>query len=260
MKIENLLNSIEERVPLRFSLSFDNTGLLLGEYKSEITGIYVCLDINNKVIDRAINLGANTLISHHPIIFSPLKKIVGDNNKLIKCLKNGINVISYHTNLDAIAYGMNDCFARFMDFDFCSIEILDENKLDQSVGIGRVITLKESMDIKEIIDRVKEKFCINTLRFVDAGVKEVKRVCMINGSGNSMVKDCFDKDIDIVITGDITYHTAFDAIENGVSLIDIGHFVSENYIYKKVMSDILRSITSVSIYEDDVLTDVYKNV
>lgn len=265
MKIKQLLDNIENVVPSKLSLDFDNVGLLIGNYESTITGIYVTLDINNKIIEEVYENKINTIISHHPIIFNSLKKIInyGENdNKLIKCILNNINVITYHTNLDAINGGMNDQFVKFLGFDYKNLEILSLNRLDNTVGIGRILELLEPTSIELIIKNIKDKFNIDVLRMVDSGNKYIQKICLINGSGNGMINECFNKNIDLVITGDISYHTAFDALENSVSLIDMGHFNSENIIYKNVMERILRDIVDkdIKVYYDNLLTDVYKYV
>lgn len=265
MKIKKFIDILENIIPNNIALHFDNVGLLIGDYNSDINGIYLCLDINEKVIDRVKKYNINTIISHHPIIFKSINKITRNNivsKKIMECISNNINVISYHTNLDSIVNGMNEKIIEILNFNYTDIQILDINNLDSRYGIGRIIKLKETLNIEFIIQRIKQKFKINTLKFVDSGVKEVDRICIINGSGNSLIKKCLHKEIDLVITGDTTYHTAFDAIENGLSLIDMGHFNSENIVYMESMSYFIRNFVKeeIKIYFDDVLKDVYKYV
>lgn len=265
MNIKEFINKFEKIIPNNLALSFDNVGLLIGSEEREITGIYVCLDINDDIIEYVRRHNVNTIISHHPIIFNPLKRVVDDKSvsrKIMKCISYDINVISYHTNLDAAINGMNDKLVNILNFEYKSIEILELNSMNSKCGIGRILNLKKSLDIMFIIDEIKEKFNIDKLKFVDSGNKEINKVCVINGSGNSMIKTCFGKNIDLVITGDITYHTAFESIENKVSLIDMGHFNSENIVYIEVMKNFIQDIIEkdISVYYDSLLTDVYKYV
>lgn len=266
MKIKQLLDNMERIVPNNLSLDFDNVGLLIGDYESDITGVYISLDVNNEVIEEVSKKKINTIISHHPIIFSPLKSIVNygksDDNKLIKCILNNINVISCHTNLDSVRGGMNDQFLNLLELNYKKLEILKINKLDNESGIGRVLELARPININFIIDRIKKKFNIKFLRLVDSGNTCIKKICFINGSGNSMISECFNKNIDLIVTGDINYHTAFTALEHRITLIDMGHFNSENIVYKKVMEKILKDIIKedIEIYYDNILSDVYKYV
>lgn len=264
MKIKHFLFEFEKFAPHNLALSFDNIGLLVGDFESEITGIYVSLDINDKVIEKVRQLNLNTIVSHHPIIFNPLKQIVNSDvigGKIIKLLNYGINVISYHTNLDATVDGMNEELVNILGFKYKDLEILEINKISDCCGIGRILNLSSELNIDYIIDQIKIKLNINHLRFIDSGSKhKFSKLCVINGSGNSMVKDCYDRDVDLIITGDVSYHTAFDAIEKGISILDIGHFNSENIIYKNVMQKFINRINGINfkIYYDELLCDVYK--
>lgn len=263
MNIKNFLSKFDEYVPSKLALSFDNVGLLVGDELSNINGIYICLDINEEIIDYVIDRKINTIIAHHPIIFKPIKSITNVDSvgrKLMKCIKNNINVIAYHTNLDAVDSGMNDILVNILDFKCSHIDILNMNDIDSKSGIGRVLYLEEEENVVHIVEKVKSIFNLDKIRFVGTGNESIRTICVINGSGNSMVKDCFGKGIDLVITGDITYHTAFDALENGVSIIDMGHFNSENIIYMEAMKRFIKNYISGDIYihYDTLLKDVYK--
>ena len=261
MKIMEFINKLHKIVPENIALSFDNVGLLLGDKDSEITGIYVTLDVNEEVIDYVIKHNINTIIAHHPIIFNSIKKLINSNNvqrKIRKCIANNINVICCHTNLDAIVGGMNDYIVKFLQFNCKEIEILEVNSVDNKCGIGRILTLESPLEYINIVNKIKDLFNIERLRCVNSKKNIINRICVINGSGNSMVRDCFNKNIDLVITGDITYHTAFDAIENEVNLIDVGHFTSENLIYIEVMKDILNKLdVHMNVHYDKLLKEVY---
>lgn len=266
MKIKNFLCEFEKLAPINLALSFDNVGLLVGNVEDEISGIYVSLDVNDEIIEKAKELNVNTIISHHPIIFNPLKKVISSDingSKISNCLKNGINVISYHTNLDAVNNGINEELVKIMDFKYKNMIILEENKVNNHCGIGRVLTLEQELNINDIVNQIKSKLNIEAVRFIDSGnYNKYKKICIINGSGNSMVKDCYDRDIDLVITGDISYHVAFDAISKGISVLDIGHFNSENMAYKSVMKKFINLISGIDfkVYYDELLCDVYKYI
>ena len=264
MKIKNFLCEFEKFAPKNLALSFDNIGLLIGDLESEINGIYVSLDVNDDVIEKAKQLNLNTIISHHPVVFNALKQIVDSDvngKKIIKLLKYGINVISYHTNLDATVGGMNEELVNILDFKYKDLEILEINKIDSRCGIGRILNLSSGLNIDYVVERVKTKLNIDNLRFIDSGNGlYFNKLCLINGSGNGIVKDCYDKGLDLIITVDVRYDTAFDAIEKGISILDIGHFNSENIIYKNVIRKFINKIVGIDfkIYYDELLCDVYK--
>lgn len=262
MKVSELINELGRVIPSDFALSFDNVGLLIGNLDSFITGIYVSLDINADVIKSMIDKGINTVITHHPIIFKPFKTVTftKSNSKLLECIKNNINVICCHTNLDAIRYGINDELIKILGIPYEECLIFDSNESHPDVGIGRILKLKSFMSIDDIVDILRQRLFLDGIRVTGYDkCRKIKNICIINGSGNSLINSCFDKDIDLVITGDITYHTAFEAIENDLSIIDIGHFNSENMAYKSSVRKILDSfnLRGLNIVYDDVLKDVF---
>ncbi len=265
MIVKDFLDKLNTYIPRDLSLSFDNVGLLVGNEDNFINKIYVCLDVTEKIIDKAIHSNIDTIITHHPIIFSPIKSITNKNiigKKLIKCIENNITVISYHTNLDAVTFGMNEKLVEILDLKYKRVHVLNVNDVDKKSGIGRIVYLEEEMYILHIIDKIKKIFNIEIVRFADCGKDMVKKICVINGSGNSLIKDCYNENIDLIITGDTTYHTAFDSIENGISIIDLGHFNSENLVYKEVMKRFLKFVITdkIAVHYDSLLTDVYKYV
>lgn len=262
MIIREFIDNIERIVPHNISLYFDNVGLLIGNEDDIITGIYISLDINDEIIEHVHKNKINTIVTHHPIIFNPLKRLVSSDiisRRIKKCISYGINVIAYHTNLDAITNGMNDELVKDLKFMYKNIEILELNKINKQYGIGRIIDVVEPLNINYIIDHIKKIFNIDTIRIIDSGKTEIKRICVINGSGNSMVSNCFGRGIDLIITGDITYHTAFEAKENNITVIDMGHFHSENRVYKKIMKKIIDNVVcnNINVYCDNLLEDVY---
>ncbi len=265
MIIREFINRIEKIVPQNIALSFDNVGLLIGNEEDNISGIYISLDINDEIIEYVHKNKINTIVTHHPLIFNSFKRLVDSNmvsKKIRKCISYGINVIAYHTNLDAIINGMNDELVKNLKFMYKNIEILESNKINSDYGIGRILDVIEPINIDYIIGHIKKLFNLDTIKIIDSGKIEMNRICIINGSGNSLVSSCFGKKVDLIITGDITYHTAFEAKENNITIIDIGHFHSENMVYKRVMKKIIDNIieNDIDVYCDDLLTDVYRYI
>ncbi|BAK81006.1 Nif3-like dinuclear metal center hexameric protein [Candidatus Arthromitus sp. SFB-rat-Yit] len=268
MKIYEFINKLEMLVPTNLALSYDNVGLLVGNLESDISGVYISLDINETIINKVLEFKINTIITHHPVIFNSIKNLnySCDNIDIVRCIKHDINVISYHTNLDMIHNGINDELINILEFKYDNISVLEKSKIYPNLGIGRIIDLSESLDINTIIDKIRKNLYINNMRLVNnrnCKMDRIKRICIINGSGNSLIKLCYYKNIDLVITGDITYHTAFEAHKKNLSILDIGHFNSENFAYMNVIKKIFKTLdldSSLNIIYDQVLTDVYKYI
>lgn len=265
MKIGEFINKMELLVPSNLALTYDNVGLLIGNMESDITGLYISLDINEDIINKLLDLKINTVIIHHPIIFNPIKNLSFryDNIDILKCIKHDINVLCYHTNLDMINNGINDELINILEFEYNNMSILEPSKIDSNLGIGRILDLATPLNINLIIDKIRTNLYINNMRLVNNRNDNINRICIINGSGNSLIKLCYGKNIDLVITGDITYHTAFEAHKNNLSILDIGHFNSENAAYMNVMKNIFRTLDigdNLNIVYDDILTDIYNYI
>ena len=120
MKIHEITDYLEEIAPLHYQESYDNSGLLVGDFNSKVKGALISLDCTESVIDEAISLGINLVISHHPIIFSSLNKINGRNyveRVIIKAIKNDIAIYAIHTNLDNVFEGVNNKIAEKLGLD-----------------------------------------------------------------------------------------------------------------------------------------------
>ena len=127
MKLRNLINKIESKYPTNLAYSWDNVGLLVGEYEQEVKKILVTLEANEKVVDEAIEKGVDLIITHHPFIFSKINRVNSGDLKgrlILKLIKNDISLYSMHTNFDIAKDGLNDYFMEIMGFENC--EILEE--------------------------------------------------------------------------------------------------------------------------------------
>lgn len=237
VKTKEVLDFLNEVAPMKYALGFDNVGLLVGYGEREVTGVLVALDITENVICEAKDRGANLIVSHHPVIFEPLKSIVvGDStsNHVIGLLINKISAICMHTNLDAAVDGVNDTLADI-------IGISKEGYLEpvEEVGIGRFGNLEFEMNFDAFLAYVAEKLSIDGLRYSKMNDK-VKRVAVGGGSCGSMLRAAVDAGCDTFITADVKHSVWLEAIERKINLIDAGHFSTENVIVN-VLCDKLRA-------------------
>lgn len=212
MKIGQIYKILDEIAPFELQESWDNSGLLVGSFDDEISQIYLSLDIDDKMLDK---IEPNSLIiAHHPLIFKGLKKISSNlyPGKLIyKMIKKNISLVAMHTNYDLSI--LNEYFVR----EILGFEI---SKKD-----GFLIYCDIKMSFDELVNLVKHKLNLSNLR-ISKVKDEIRSIAICTGSGGDLISsvraDCF-------LTGDLKYHQAFEALENGLNLIDIGHFESERY-------------------------------
>ena len=255
MRLKKIIKQLEEKFPLELAEEWDNVGLLLDSTRREIKSIMLCLDITRDVVDKAVANKVDLIISHHPFIFSPLKKITTDEvngEKILKLARNNIAVYSMHTNIDSGIGGLNDFIIKkigqegkvFAISNNRSIELrkLVTNDLINSkykiINPLRIQKLKNAITIEELCKIIKEKLCIPNVRVVGDTAKLVKSYAICTGSGMSFSENVKRK-VDVFITGDLKYHESLDASESNQTIIDLGHYESE-YLFVELLEENLK--------------------
>lgn len=238
MLCREIIDVIERTYPKHAALEWDNVGLLVGRTEKEVKKIYVALDVTEEVIDAAIETGADMLVTHHPLIFSPLKKITDEHfigSRVVKLLQHDISYYAMHTNYDVLGMaGLSGNILGLRD-----VEVLDETDLENSEGIGRVGSLAEEMTLKECCEFVKKAFHLSTVKLFGEQEKKVTRAAISPGSGKSVIRVALQKGAEVLITGDIGHHEGIDAVAQGLAIIDAGHYGLE-YIFIEDMAVFLK--------------------
>lgn len=256
LKVSDLVGIMEEYAPPHLKESYDNVGLMIGDLESSVTSILVALDCTLEVINEAKNRGCNMIVTHHPLFFIRPYSITKDSllgTKVMELIKSGINVYSSHTNLDVVEGGLNDIAAELLGFkEWEVIEPLTVSGGGEKAGVGRLIVLSEALPLVDLCSRVKKSLGISNLRYAGKDSMFVKKIAVINGSG----KDYFDaskrKGADCIITGDTSYHYVSDFVEQGIAIIDAGHFETE-WPAMKVAAKALKAKISLLGYDNSVL-------
>ena len=246
MKLRTIMGELHSIFNPKSAEEWDNVGLLIGNDNMEIKKILFCLDLTTKAIDESIKRGANLIISHHPAIFSGIKRITNDNiqgKKILKLIENKIAVYSAHTNLDFAANGLNDFILNKFELDgnieICNdYEYEDYNYIKNNIekhksGTARIKHLNKSMKLSELIEIIKEKLGLDFVRYVGNKDTYINRIGLVTGGGSSFMHGVKEK-IDVFLTGDLRHHEALDTLEEGGMLIDIGHYESE-YLFSDLM-------------------------
>jgi dinuclear metal center YbgI/SA1388 family protein len=241
MKASEIAAIIEEFAPLEIQESWDNSGFCIGSPEQEIKGILLGFDCTPSLINEAILLGANMIITHHPLLFGGIKKISPDNRmgeSIYLALKNDIVVYSAHTNADKVINGVSGLMAG-------KLSLLDVEFLDES-GMGVVGNLPCKMATGEFIDYIKRQFSLKIVRCSEPISKEISKVALCGGSGKSLIGKAIDSGAQAYITGDISYHDFY--CEKGFMVIDIGHYESEIDIVQTLLSILLKKIPTFAIH------------
>lgn len=235
MKAHEIIDIMEELAPKKLALDWDNPGLLLGDDQIDVKNILICLDVNEDVINEAISLDANMIISHHPIIFKAVKNITTKTTPgkwMIKIIKNDMTLYTSHTNLDITNPGVNDSL-------FNALELSNKEGL-QDVGdgnfLGRIGDTKKEYTLHEFAMFVGEKLGTDIVRYVGNKNTKINRVALCGGAASDLdfFKNAVDKGADVYVTGDIRYHETQRAEGIGLNLIDGTHFATENIAMQDV--------------------------
>lgn len=231
------MNCLEKVSPKIYAENWDNVGLLVGSEEKEVKKVMIALDASDTVVAQAAAENADMLITHHPMIFSAMKKITdGDfiGRKVIDLIKADISYYAMHTNYD-VCY-MNEAAADKIGLqDRNVLEPVKINKETMAMeGIGRYGILKEPMTIGDLAEKVKKEFSIDTIRITGDKERKVQRAAISTGAGKSMISYALEHNMEVLITGDIDHHSAKDALEQGLQIIDAGHFGTEHFMTESV--------------------------
>ena len=226
MKVREIVEILEQSVPLAWQESYDNAGLAVGNPEAEVCKVLVALDATEEVVDEAIELGAQMVVTHHPIIFRPIKRLACENRQqrtIAKAIAHGIALYAAHTNLD----GAPD---RGISHHLAGVLGLQEERLlepsnTEGVGIGIVGTLPKPVDSEEFLATIKERLGVKALRHSPIRIDKVERVAICSGSGGSLIESAEAAGADLYLSADFKYHDFVDA--DRMILVDAGHFETE---------------------------------
>lgn len=257
IKVNNIINEMELLAPTYLKEDFDNVGLMVGDKNKEVKKVLLALDCTLKVIEEAKKENVDLIITHHPLIFKRPSSITTDTlqgKKIIELIKNDISLYSSHTNLDSVENGLNDTIVSILGFD--NFKILEKNKRDDKAGLGRIVSLNESIQLEDLISKIKKSLNINNLRVVK-GKDKVNKIAIINGSGQDFIGKAVALGADCIITGDTTYHFASDYKEMEISILDVGHFASEQITFFNVMENLKEKFKDVEFITSTVEEDPF---
>lgn len=254
MTIRDIIREIERRAPLRYQDGFDNSGLQVGlDLGRECRRVSVCLDVTEEVVDEALERGCELLVSHHPLLFHPLRQVTLSTYQercVVKALRGGLAIYSAHTSLDNAPGGVNFRIAELIGLEGC--EWL-EPKEGMDAGSGLVGCLPAEETPESLLGRLKDIFKVERLVHSDpALVGRIGKVALCGGAGAFLLPQARAKGAQCFITGELHYHDFFGP---GLLLVEMGHYQSEQYTM-----DLIRDIISGAFPSLDVsLTSVRTN-
>ena len=241
MTVNDIFEFLNGIAPVNTACDFDNAGILVGDPSAEVSGAVVALDCTGSAIKTAIKNNCELIITHHPVIFDPLKTVL-TGSTVFELIKSGISVISMHTNLDIAVSGVNDCLCRVLGFD---------NFEKRPASDGYLLNFAEldtPLSADELARHIKEKLG-GSVKFTDSG-KNIKRVALCSGSGGGYAFDTAVSCCDALVTADVKHNIFIDTERLGISVFDAGHFNTEDAVTEPLKSLLSEKFKTVSFYAD----------
>ncbi len=238
MKVRDIANIIEEFAPLSLQASYDNAGLIVGHYDTDVRGIMLAVDLTEDVINEAIERDANMIVTHHPIIFSPLKRLTAANyvERMVElAVRKEVVVYAAHTNLDSAPDGMSWRLGEMLGLR--DMKVLEPTSADGSCGFGVVGELENELPTEEYIDFVARTLSLSVMRHTTIATPRVKRIALCTGSGGSLMGEVKHSGAELYITADLRYNDFFEG-QNSFTTLDVGHYESE-FCAIQIIYDIL---------------------
>ena len=248
MTVNEILQYLNTIAPFSFAAADDNIGLLVGNGRTEVSGICCALDITNEVIGEAVKNGANLIISHHPVIFDPLKTVPA-GSPVFNLIRAGISAICIHTNFDVSEGGVNDALLEMLEFK--KKEVLEVTK-PNGIGFGAVVDLPFAFTPVSLAEHCKTSLGIENIKYTRLDI-EIKRVAVSCGSGlnDTTMKLARAKRCGAIIPGDIKYHYWIEALNTGMILIDAGHYGTEQCAPHRIAALVTRFHNAVPVFVAD---------
>lgn len=235
LKLSQIVEIANRKFPFNNSEPWDNSGIQIGDPNREITNIAFSLDVNPSTIHFAKNNLCELIITHHPLLINPVKNILASEltgESIMLAIGSHVDVLSLHTNLDAAEGGLNDYLAELLG--------LQETVIPEQAGCARIGRLKQPLSFTSLNELVKRKWNLDgTTVICDDPEKMVSNVFLASGSGSGYLGRAVAMDADVMITGDVKYHSAMDARRFCMPIIDAGHFGMEKHAIK-LMADTFR--------------------
>lgn len=261
--LDRVCQALAAIAPLRLAESWDNVGLLVGDRSATARRVMTCLTITPDVVDEAIERSADLIVAHHPLPFKPLVRITTDSipgEMLWRLIGAKVAVYSAHTAFDSAAAGINQTWAEAMGLEsvqpLMPIETASASiTLESHLGAGRRGKLPKPMPLHALIDAVTRVVTAPTVRWVGDRDRVVSKVAFACGSGGSFLPAARRHGVDVLVTGEATFHTCLDARSSGLALVLTGHYYSERFAMERMATTLADEFAALTVWASERESD-----
>ena len=250
MILQDIINIIESVAPLSYQEDWDNSGLQVGDRNAEVNAALLTVDVTESVVDEAITLGCDLIVSHHPLLFRGLKQITGSTSQercVLKAIQHGIAIYSAHTSMDCWLHGVSGKIADKLGVQ--NYRILVESQ--ENVGLGVIGQLPEPMSVEQLVAHVAQVFGITEgLRYVVGKQDKVQKIAICGGAGADLVEAAIQQGADAYVSADFKYHE-LQAASGQITVVDMDHWVSEHYT-REIFEELLSGHITTHVAKTDM--------
>lgn len=252
-QVRDFLNAI---APFNAAESYDNVGLLVGNPTDEVTGIAACLDITEDIINETVSKSASLIVSHHPVIFHPMKNILS-GSPVYSLVRNKISAIAVHTNFDMSEGGVNDTLMELFGWESCGVL---EPVGDKGIGIGAVTELPFCFNAKSLAEFCKRVLFLNDVRYCEGNTQEIRKIGVCGGAGGDLLRRAAQLGCQALITGDIKHSVWIEAKQLGMTLVDAGHYGTEKFSSHRIAAILSRAFPEIPVFAAESEVPPYINL
>jgi dinuclear metal center YbgI/SA1388 family protein len=255
MKIRDITGHLESVAPLAIQENYDNSGMIAGNPDAPCSGILVSLDCTEETIREAADKKCNLIVSHHPLIFRPLRRLTPQDSQgraLIAAIKQDIALYAIHTNLDNVIEGVNRSIAD--KIGMVNRKILLPRTEGARYGSGVTGELSQPESQTSLLHRLREIFRVPVIRHSPLTGQPVSRVAVCGGAGSFLISNALQAECDFFISADIRYHQFFEA-EGKMVIADIGHFESEQFTIDLLYGIIIEKFPNFAVLKSGTVTN-----
>ncbi len=253
MKCRDILKRLFTLAPAENAEEWDNVGLLAGRPEKEVRRVYLAVDATDDVIEHAVSVKADLILTHHPMIFKPMKTVTGDDftgRRVMEIIRHDISYIALHTNFDVSCMG--ELAAKKLKIKDGEVLCPLGGKGEADKGLGVIGNLAAPCTLGECAELVKESFHIPHVRIYGDSDSLMERIAVLPGSGGSGIGAALEKDADLYVTGDISHHQGLDALLQGLSVIDAGHYGIEKIFIGHMEGWFKENLPDIKVYREEI--------
>lgn len=255
--VRDLISVLDKFAEPALAESWDNIGLMVGEFELEISAILIALDPTLEVLNEAKIRGCNTIVTHHPLIFTGLKSVRTDQPAgriLARALADRLAIVACHTNLDKVPGGVNDMLAAHLGLVNSRVLVPDPTASELNMsGFGRIGDLPVPLTFEDFTQLLREKLDIQVVKAAGTPPAEITTVAVCGGSGSELAPAAMAAGAQIYVSSEIKHSMARWAESVGFCVVDCGHFATENVMVSGLAKLIRNSVAELA-WEVNVLT------